>query len=134
MDTISNMITSIRNASLKNKEKVEVPYSNFKLDILKVLKNEGFISSYKIIKDEADKKSKKQTIRITLKYTADRKPVINGIKTVSRPGLRIYRGYLEIPKVRAAYGINVISTSKGVMSDREAKKNKIGGEVICQVW
>jgi len=134
MDTIANMLTSIRNASLKNKEKVEFPYSNFKQSILKVLKEEGFISNYKIIKDEGDKKSKKQTIRVMLKYSMDKKPVINGIKTISRPGLRIYRKYLEMPKIKAAYGINVVSTSKGVMSDKEAKKNKLGGEIVCQIW
>jgi len=134
MDTIANMLTSIRNASLKNKEKTEFPFSQVKMNILGVLKEEGFISNYKNMKDEADKSGKKQTIRVMLKYSSDKKPVINGIKRVSKPGLRVYRPYDEMPRIKAAYGVNVISTSKGIMSDRQARKEKMGGEVLCQVW
>lgn len=134
MDTIANMLTSIRNASLKNKEKTEFPFSQIKMSILKVFKDEGFISNYKPMKDEADKNGKKQTIRVMLKYSADKKPVINGIKRVSKPGIRVYRPYDEMPRIKAAYGVNIVSTSRGVMSDRQARKEKMGGEVICQIW
>lgn len=134
MDTIANMLTSIRNASMKNKEKVEFPYSKLKANILKVLKEEGFISNYRIMKDETDKKSKKQNIRVTLKYTENKTPIINGIRRISKPGMRIYRSYDNMPRVRAAFGVNILSTPKGVISDKIAKKERVGGEVICQVW
>jgi small subunit ribosomal protein S8 len=134
MDTIANMLTTIRNASLKGKEKAEFPYSELKSNVLKVLKEEGFISNYKILKDELDKNGKKQVLRVMLRYTDSGKPVINGIKRVSKPGTRIYRSYREMPRIRAAFGVNILSTSKGIMSDKVAKKEKIGGEVICQVW
>ncbi len=134
MDTIANMLTSIRNANMKNKEKVEFPYSKLKANILKVLKEEGFISNYRIMKDETDKKSKKQNIRVTLKYTENKTPIINGIRKISKPGIRIYRSYDNMPRVRAAFGVNIVSTPKGVISDKTAKKERVGGEVICQVW
>ncbi|MEW5952080.1 MAG: 30S ribosomal protein S8 [Elusimicrobiota bacterium] len=134
MDTIANMLTSIRNASMKNKEKVEFPYSKLKANILKVLKDEGFISNYRIMKDEADKANKKQNIRVILKYTENKTPIINGIKRMSKPGIRIYRSYDNMPRVRAAFGVNIVSTPKGIMSDKAARKEKVGGEVICQVW
>ena len=135
MDPISNMLTSIRNAVAKNKERVDVPFSNIKASVAKLLKDEGFVSNFKVIDPKTDKSiDRRGIIRITLKYTQDKRPVITGIKRVSRPGLRIYRPHDEIPRVRAAFGVSIISTSKGLMTDSEAKKQKVGGEVLCQVW
>ena len=135
MDPISNMLTSIRNAVAKNKERVDVPFSNIKASVAKLLKDEGFVSNFKVIDPKTDKSiDRRGIIRITLKYTQDKRPVITGIKRVSRPGLRIYWPHDEIPRVRAAFGVSILSTSKGLMTDSEAKKQKIGGEVLCQVW
>jgi len=134
MDPISNMLTSIRNAVAKNKERVDVPFSNIKASVAKLLKDEGFVAAYKVIDPKTDKSiDRRGIIRITLKYTQDKRPVITGIKRVSRPGLRIYRPHDEIPRVRAAFGVSILSTSKGLMTDSEAKKQKVGGEVLCQV-
>ncbi|MBI4803477.1 MAG: 30S ribosomal protein S8 [Elusimicrobia bacterium] len=135
MDPISNMLTSIRNAVAKNKERVDVPFSNIKASVVKLLKDEGFVANYKVIDPRTDKSiDRRGLIRITLKYTQDERPVITGIKRVSKPGLRIYRPYDSIPKVRAAFGVSILSTSRGLMTDSQAKKQKIGGEVLCQVW
>jgi len=116
---------------MRLKDKVDVKYSKFAVSILDVLKKEGFISNYKVMNDE---KTSKQFVRITLKYTKDRTPVFSGFKRLSKPSRRIYRGWNEFPRIKNALGIDIVSTSKGVMSGDEAKKNRIGGEVICQVW
>lgn len=135
MDPISNMLTSIRNAVAKNKERIDVPFSNIKASVARLLKEEGFVSNIKVIDPKADKSiDRRGIIRITLKYSQDKRPAITGIKRVSRPGLRIYRPHDDIPRVRAAFGVSILSTSKGLMTDSEAKKQKIGGEVLCQVW
>ncbi|OGS55197.1 MAG: 30S ribosomal protein S8 [Elusimicrobia bacterium RIFOXYB2_FULL_62_6] len=135
MDPISNMLTAIRNAVVKKKERVDIPFSNIKASVAKLLKDEGFVSNYKVIDPKTDKSiDRRGLIRITLKYTQDERPVITGIKRVSKPGLRIYRPYDAIPKVRAAFGVSILSTSKGLMTDSQAKKEKIGGEILCQVW
>lgn len=135
MDPISNMLTAIRNAVVKNKERVDVPFSNIKASVVRLLKDEGFVSGYKVIDPKTDKSiDRRGIIRITLKYTQDKRPVITGLKRVSKPGLRIYRPYDEIPKVRAAFGVSILSTSKGLMTGSQAKKQKVGGEVLCQVW
>lgn len=131
MDTISNMLVMIKNASLRFHEKVDVPYSKMNLAILNVLKEEGFITNYKVIKDA---KSKFPKIRVLLKYTQNRLPVFCGFKRISKPSRRIYRGYDEFPRVKTSFGINIVSTPKGVMSGHKAKKERVGGEVICQVW
>ncbi|HAH32995.1 MAG TPA: 30S ribosomal protein S8 [Elusimicrobia bacterium] len=135
MDPISNMLTSVRNAVAKKKERVDVPFSNIKANIVKVLKDEGFISNYKVLDPKTDKTlDRRGVIRIGLKYTQDKKPVIVGIRRSSRPGLRIYRPYGDIPRVRAAFGVTIVSTSKGILTGDQAKKEKVGGEVLCQVW
>jgi small subunit ribosomal protein S8 len=131
MDMISDMLTSIRNAITKKKEKVDVPNSNIKRSIAKILKDEGFISNYKIITNKGDKKG---ILRVLLKYTPERTSVITGLKKISKPGLRVYKSYKEIPKIRAAFGITILSTPKGLLTDNQARKEKIGGEVLCQVW
>ncbi len=131
MDSLSNMLVKISNASMRFKDKVDVNYSKLNVGVLEVLKKEGFISNYKVISEE---KTKKQFIRVTLKYTKDRVPLFGGFKRVSKPSRRVYRGYDEFPRIKNAFGINIVSTSKGIMSSVEAKKQRIGGEILCQVW
>lgn len=129
MDSLSNALVSIKNASMRFKDKVDVPYSKLIENVLSVLKSEGFISNYKVMKEHGT-----SMIRVTLKYTPLRTPVFGGFRRISKSSKRIYRGYMEMPRVKKSYGINIVSTSKGVMSCVNAKKEKIGGEVICQVW
>jgi small subunit ribosomal protein S8 len=124
-DPISDMLTRIRNAIHAGQDRVEFPASKMKAGVCKVLKDEGFIRSFKIVaKTKSDIK-----IKVLLKDDA-----IVGLKRYSRPGLRQYRGYKEIPRVISGLGTSVISTSQGLLSDREAKKRKVGGEVVCTIW
>ena len=135
MDPISNMLVSIKNAAAKRKERVDIPFSGIKFGMVKLLKEEGFVANYKVLDPKVDKTiDRRGVIRITLKYTADKQPVINGIRRVSKPGLRVYRGHDEMPRVRAAFGVTILSTSRGLLTDSEAKKQKVGGEILCQVW
>ncbi|MCP4482636.1 MAG: 30S ribosomal protein S8 [bacterium] len=127
-DPIADMFTCIRNANAKLHEKLDVPASIIKEKILDILKKEGFITSYKKI--EVNKKS---TLRIFLKYHG-KETVIKGIKRVSKPGLRIYKSVEDMPKVRSGMGVAIISTSQGLMTDWQAKKNNIGGEVLGYIW
>jgi small subunit ribosomal protein S8 len=129
------MLAAIKNATAKKKERVDVPFSGIKAGLVKLLKDEGFVSNFKVLDPKVDKTiDRRGVIRITLKYTSDKQPVINGLRRVSKPGLRIYRGHDEMPHVRAAFGVTIVSTSKGLLTDAEAKKQKLGGEVLCQVW
>ena len=128
-DPIADMLTRIRNGNLAKQDKVDIPASNFKAGIAKVLKNEGYIKNSKIIKDR-----KQGLLRVYLKYGPKNERTIEGIKRVSKPGRRIYSGFEEIPKIRGGLGIMILSTSKGIMTDREARKKKMGGELICSVW
>ena len=125
---IADMLTRIRNAKSMRKQTVEMPASNLKVAMLEVMKNEGFIVDYKVTEEL------KSTITVTLKYTADNKSVIEGLKTVSKPGLKVYAKADELPKVLNGLGIAIISTSQGVMSDKQARKLKIGGEVLAYIW
>lgn len=135
MDPISNMLSAIKNATSKKKERVDVPFSGIKAGLVKLLKDEGFVSNFKVLDPKLDKTiDRRGVIRITLKYTTDKQSVINGLRRVSKPGLRVYRGHEEMPRVRAAFGVTIVSTSKGLLTDAEAKKQKLGGEVLCQVW
>lgn len=136
MDPIADMLTSIRNAIAVKKETVLVPFSKIKFEIAKILQREGFIEKVEKIKRKIRKgKTKpKPFLQIHLKYYEDKTPAIFGLKRVSKPGQRIYLPYKKIKKVKGGYGIAIISTSKGLMTDKEARKNKIGGEVICEVW
>ena len=129
MDPIANFLTAIRNASAKGLEKADVPFSKLKVAIAKVLKDEGYISSYRMMEEH-----QVPFIRIQLKYTDDRQAVIQGIQRVSKPGLRIYRRWNEIGKVDGGMGIAILSTSKGLMTNRKARQSKTGGEVLCNVW
>lgn len=128
-DPIADMLTRIRNANAKMIEKVDIPSSKLKFELAKTLKDEGYISNYKVIEDH-----KQGVLRIYLKYTSEGKKVLIGLKRVSRPGLRIYNGYKDIPMISDGMGIAIISTSKGLMSDRKARQSKLGGEVIAYAW
>ncbi len=127
-DPISNMLTSIRNALACQHSRVAVPFSNLKYEIAKILEREGFI-------ERVEKRGRiKKNLILTLKYSEDGVPAILGLKRISKPAQRIYKSSKEIKKVKGGYGIAIISTSKGLMTDREARKQKIGGEVICEIW
>lgn len=128
-EPISDMLTRVRNASNTKKEKVDIPASKFKSEIARILKSEGFIANYKVMEDR-----KQGILRVYLKYTLDKKSVITGISRVSRSGKRVYKDVKEIPMILGGLGISIVSTSKGLMTDKEARANKIGGEVICSVW
>ncbi len=130
MDPIADLLTRIRNANAKLKDRVDIPYSNLKMEIVRVLKEEGFIANYKSLYNEG----RRGSIRVFLKYSPEKELVIRGLKRVSRPGLRVYRSYREIPKVRGAFGVTILSTPGGVLTDRQAKEKKVGGEILCQVW
>ena len=130
-DTIADMLTRIRNANQMRYEEVSVPSSKIKNEIARILKEEGFIKDYKINSEE---KSAQSTIVITLKYTDKKERVITGLKRISKPGLRVYAKNDEIPKVLNGLGIAIISTSKGIMTDKEARKENIGGEVLAYIW
>lgn len=128
-DTIADMLTRIRNANSAKHPTVDVPASNMKKQIAQVLVDEGYIKSFRVIDDD-----KQGVIRITLKYTENKSQVITGLRRVSKPGLRIYSNSKDMPKVMKGLGIAIVSTSKGIMTDREARKNNVGGEVLAFVW
>lgn len=128
-DTIADMLTRIRNANSAKHPTVDVPASNMKKQIAQILVDEGYIKSFRVIDDD-----KQGVIRITLKYTENKSQVISGLRRVSKPGLRIYSNSKDMPKVMKGLGIAIVSTSKGIMTDREARKNNVGGEVLAFVW
>ena len=128
-DTIADLLTRIRNASTAKHDTVDVPASNMKKAIAQILLDEGYIKSFTVQED-----GKQGVIRIVLKYTAGKTPVITGLRRVSKPGLRIYTSCEEMPRVMRGLGIAILSTSKGVMTDKEAKKQNVGGEVLAFVW
>lgn len=129
-DFIADFLTVVRNASAKKKDKVTTPVSNITLRIAEILKEEGFVNQVKPFTDD-----KKKYVRLHLKYIqGGKKPAIQGLKRVSRPGLRRYTGAGEIPRVRSGLGIAILSTSKGLMTDRRAREGKVGGEILCTVW
>ena len=127
VDPIGDLITRIRNGQMRHLRKVSIPFSNFRKNILEVLKEEGFINNFLILKVD-----KINTFQVNLKYN-DGEPVIKEIKRISKPGRRIYAKAESIPKIQNGLGISIVSTSKGVMTDVEARKNKVGGELICRV-
>ncbi len=128
-DPIADMLTRIRNAIHARHDHVDVPASRLKMEIARILKDEGFIADWHRID-----RGPQGVIRITLKYGPRKEPVLSGIRRVSRPGLRIYAGRKTLPRVRAGLGVAIVSTSRGVMTDRQARRMGIGGEVICYVW
>lgn len=128
-DPIADFLTRIRNAGMVYHDKVEVPASRVKRDIAELLKTEGFIKDFEYIAD-----SKQGILRLYLKYGPNRERVISGLKRISRPGLRVYAGKDELPKVLGGIGMAVVSTSKGIMTDKQARKLGLGGEVLCYIW
>ena len=128
-DPIADMLTRIRNANTAKHETVEIPASNMKKQIAQILVDEGYIKSYNVIDD-----GKQGVIKVILKYGPNKSSVLRGAKRVSKPGLRIYVGKDEIPKVMRGLGVAIVSTSKGVMTDRAARKNGVGGEVLAFIW
>ena len=128
-DTIADLLTRIRNASSAKHESVEIPASNMKKAICQILMDEGYIRNFTVTED-----GKQGIIKVVLKYGEGKTPVIQGLRKVSKPGLRIYSGAAELPKVMKGLGIAIISTSRGVMTDREARKQNLGGEVLAFIW
>ncbi|MCL2078108.1 MAG: 30S ribosomal protein S8 [Oscillospiraceae bacterium] len=128
-DTIADMLTRIRNANSAKHQYVDIPASNMKKQIAQILVDEGYIKSFRIIED-----NKQGIIRITLKYTDNKAQVIQGLRRVSKPGLRIYAGSKDMPKVMKGLGIAIVSTSKGIMTDKRARAEQVGGEVLAFVW
>ncbi len=128
-DPIADMLTRIRNANMVRHEKLEVPASNMKKEIAEILKKEGFIRDYEFVED-----NKQGVLRIFLKYGVNNERVITGLKRISKPGLRVYAKASEVPKVLGGLGIAIVSTSNGIMTDKEARNQKIGGEVVAYVW
>lgn len=128
-DTIADLLTRIRNANKSKHETVDIPASNMKKSIIDILVNEGYVKKYTIIDD-----GKQGIIRVTLKYDENKKAIISGLKRVSKPGLRIYSNVEDMPKVMKGLGIAIVSTSRGVMTDRQARKENVGGEVLAFVW
>ena len=128
-DPIADMLTRIRNASAAHHNEVEMPFSKIKLSIAEILEKEGYIRGFEVVKGESY-----DTLKMSLKYGPNREQLINGIKRISKPGLRVYTKNTNIPKVLGGLGIAIISTSRGVLTDREAREKNVGGEVIAYVW
>ena len=128
-DPIADFLTRIRNACMANYERVDVPSSKMKLSIAKLLKEEGYIKNYKLVKDK-----RQGTLRMYLRYDDKNVPIIGGLERISKPSCRVYVRHDKIPYVLNGYGTVILSTSKGVLTDREARKQKIGGELLCKVW
>ena len=128
-DPIADMLSRIRNANNARHKSVDIPCSNIKREIAKILLDEGYIKGYDVVEDD-----KQGIIKIDLKYSQDGERVISGLKRISKPGLRVYVKCEDVPKVLGGLGIAIISTSKGIITDKMARQNKVGGEVICYVW
>jgi small subunit ribosomal protein S8 len=128
-DPIADLLTRIRNATLVRHDRTDVPASKMKLEIAKILKQEGFIRTFKLLEE-----GPQGTIRLYLKYADDGEPAIHGLRRVSKPGRRVYRGVSELPRVRNGLGVAVISTNRGVLTDEQARGLQVGGEVLCELW
>src|SRR5262252_7465783 len=129
-DPIADFFTRVRNATAAKHQRVDVPVSKLKTEIARILKEEGYISTYKMVEENKSRK----TLRVFLKYTPDRRSVITGLKRISRPGQRLYVGKMDMKPVVGGLGISIVTTPKGLMTGRAAKKAKIGGELLCEVW
>lgn len=128
-DPIADYLTRLRNSLAAGKDRCDVPASRIKLELSKILQEEGFIRSFKVV-DEGPQR----TLRVYLRYSAEGEPAIHGLERVSRPGRRVYRTVDDLPKVRGGIGVAVVSTSKGLMTDARARELRLGGEVMCRVW
>ena len=131
MDPLSDLLTRIRNANLRAKDRVDIPMSKLKLEVVRVLKEEGFIANFKSLFSSAGKRG---TIRVFLKYSTAKEPIIHSLQRVSKPGLRIYRSYRDLPRARGPFAVTILSTPHGVLTGSQAKEQKVGGEILCQVW
>jgi small subunit ribosomal protein S8 len=129
-DPIADLLTRIRNAARAKHARVDMPASKLKVEIVRILKEEGYISTYKLVEENKTRR----VLRVFLKYTSDRRSVITDLRRVSRPGSRRYSGAVEIRPVVGGMGINILTTPKGVMTGRSARKARVGGEVLCEVW
>jgi small subunit ribosomal protein S8 len=128
-DPIADMLTRIRNGLQARKSEVLIPHSRLKVRLAELLEAEGYLGSVEVIPDPISSE-----IKVGLRYTDDRAPVIHGLKRISKPGLRVYVGRGELPSVQGGLGVAIVSTSRGVMTDREARRQGVGGEVLCEVW
>ena len=128
-DPVADMLTKVRNAAMARHEKVDVPASKLKLEIVKILKTEGYIKNFKKVAEDG-----KNTLRIFLKYDDDNNPVIHGVKKISTPGRRVYSGYKDLPRVYNGYGTVIVSTSSGVTTGKKATEKMVGGELVCTIW
>jgi len=128
-DPIADMLTRVRNAIRARHPKVDVPASNLKAEIARILKEEGYIANYKVAEEGV-----KKVIKIYLKYAPDNSPVITGIERISRPGCRSYAGKNQIPRIQGGLGVTILTTARGVMTGRNARKEGVGGEILCSVW
>ncbi len=128
-DPIADLLTRIRNAAHARKEQVDVPWSKVKAQVVEVLTAEGFLKEHSVIEQDGH-----QVLRVWLKYDAGNRPVIVGLKRVSRPSLRVYVGADQVPPIRGGLGVNILSTPAGILTDREARKRNVGGEILCAVW
>ena len=128
-DPIADMLTRIRNANMAEKKVVQMPHSKMKSELARLLKSEGFIKDYTM-----ENKDGKSVLNVFLKYTVDREPIIQGLRRISKPSCRKYAASTEVPRVLGGIGIAILSTSSGVMTDNEARKQKVGGEVLCYIW
>lgn len=128
-DPVADMLTKVRNAAMARHEKVDVPASKLKLEIVKILKTEGYIKNFKKVTEEG-----KNTLRIFLKYDEENNPVIHGVKKISTPGRRVYSGYKDLPRVYNGYGTVIVSTSSGVTTGKKATEKMVGGELVCTIW
>ena len=128
-DPVADMLTKVRNAAVARHEKVDIPASKLKLEIVKILKTEGYIKNFKKVQEEGH-----SIIRIILKYDDSNNPVIHGAKKISTPGRRVYSGYKDLPRVYNGYGTIIVSTSSGVTTGKKASEKMVGGELICSIW
>lgn len=128
-DPIADMLTRIRNSLRASHETVDVPSSKMKVNIAKVMKTEGYIKNFKIVSEGRDKR-----LRIFLRYDEEGLSIISGLKRISKPSCRVYKGSDDIPKILNGYGISIVSTSKGLMTDKEAREAHVGGEILCSLW
>ncbi len=128
-DPVADMLTKVRNAAVARHEKVDIPASKLKLEIVKIMKTEGYIKNFKKVQEDG-----KAIIRIILKYDDSNNPVIHGVKKISTPGRRVYSGYKELPRVFNGYGTVIVSTSSGVTTGKKASEKMVGGELICSIW
>ncbi|MCK4518930.1 MAG: 30S ribosomal protein S8 [Candidatus Omnitrophica bacterium] len=128
-DLVANALTMIRNASLRGKETVNIPASSALKEIIRIFKEENFIKDFRVLEDD-----RQGSIRVYLKYTKSNESAISHIKRISKPGLRIYKGKKEIPIALGGLGVTILTTSRGILTDKEAKAKGVGGEIICQIW